>query len=370
MDITELRSKLKTAREAYYNLSPVISDLEYDALKDTLRQLAPDDVEVTAVGAVAPKYSVWDKVEHEIPMGSLNKVNQESGFRKWIIDQNLESQSLLITYKLDGSSLEVIYEDGNLKRCSTRGNGVIGEDITANAIKIDNLPKQISKSGKIIVRGEVLMHKDIFQNLYSKDYANPRNTAAGKIRDKKGDGKDCKNLKFYAFTMIGINLSTYSDQLAELRNLGFDTPDYFIGDLNQIISSHQVIIDQRTALPYEIDGTVISVNDLQYLESLGSHNLRPNGQIAWKFDPAAGITKIIDIKWQVGNSGRLCPVGVVDPVEIGGVTITNVSLHNLAMFKKLELHQGDEVLITRRNDVIPYLEKNVTRNLSADDEEN
>jgi DNA ligase (NAD+) len=374
--IEELRGKLQEARKAYYNLTPKIADQEYDALKDELLRLSPNDPEIAAVGAFPSKYTVWEKVEHKIPMGSLNKVNETTEFIEWVhftgIHQHVSEldDPLLITHKIDGSSLEVVYEDGKLVRAVTRGNGKIGEDVTVNVTQIPNLPKSIPIKEEIIVRGEIVMLKDIFEQYYSEQYANPRNTAAGKIRDKKSGGKDCQNLTFMAFTLMSATAPNFEDsRFQALQAMGFNIPNWTTGHMNDIIQAHKLIDKNRDKVPYEIDGTVIRIRDIRIQEEMGDLNMRPYGQIAWKFDPAMGVTKVIDIRWQVGTSsgGRITPVAQIEPVQIGGVTISSVSLHNLAFFKNLGLWKGCEVLVSRRNDVIPYIERNLSREKLEDD---
>jgi DNA ligase (NAD+) len=359
-EIDDIISRLKLAREAYYNLDPIIEDIEYDALKDRLRELDPFHEEVIAVGAEVPSDAPWAKIAHEMPMGSLDKVNTQEEFKEWALGTG--ASTFMITHKLDGSSLELVYENGLLQRCVTRGNGSIGEDITLNAIKIPNIPRRIENREKFIVRGEVIMTKKVFQEKYSGEYANPRNTAAGKLRDKKNQGEDCKNLEFIAFSMVGETVHPTEFFLIEhMRSLGFEVPmSYATGSVEDICKIFSETEESRTSIPYEIDGMVISVNNLQKKEALGEKNMRPLGQIAWKFDPATSISRVLDIKWQVGPTGRITPVASVEPVNIGGVTIMNISLHNLSLFKDLRLYRGCEVLISRRNDVIPYIEKNLS----------
>ena len=365
--IEALRAELKAAKEAYYNLSPVMSDQEFDAKKDELARLSPEDEEVVTVGAAPPKYSVWEKVAHEIPMGSLSKVNETEEFAEWAGKTGLEDADpcFLITYKIDGSSLEAVYENGKLIRCVTRGDGKVGEDITHNASQIPDLPKEIPVHWeRVVVRGEVVMPKSVFEAKYAEEYANPRNTAAGKVRDKKGGGRECQDLSFLAFTLMSDSAPATEDlRFRALRKMGFQAPDWWTGDSEAVAKRHRKIEEElRASLDYEIDGTVVRVNDVGVQEAMGALNMRPRGQVAWKFDPAMGVTKVMDVKWQVGNSGRVTPVAVLEPVSVGGVTITNVSLHNLSLFKDLGLWAGCDVLVSRRNDVIPYIEKN----LSAD----
>jgi DNA ligase (NAD+) len=359
--IQELVIAIKSAREAYYNLDPQISDQEFDALVDELKLLAPDHTEVKSVGAEPPQISVWEKVKHEIPMGSLNKANSEKEFEEWVKTTGVDSleRELHFTHKLDGSSMELIYQDGKLIKCITRGDGTIGEDVTYNIFQVPNIPKQIPVENAI-VRGEIIMFKDMFKEKYAEHHANPRNTAAGKVRDKKGGGSDCANLKFLAYKLDTKYMwPTMELMFVKLQEMGFEIPPNTIDKLDTIKWLFNETSKKRDEIPYEIDGVVISVNDLLKQDSLGSLNMRPKGQIAWKFDPAMGVTTMLDVKWQVGNSGRVTPVASVAPVNVGGVTITSVSLHNISMFNDLKLFKGCRVLVARRNDVIPYIERNL-----------
>lgn len=363
--IKALREELKRAREAYYNLDPVLTDQEYDAKKARLAELCPEDEEVVAVGAAPPNYSVWEKVKHEIPMGSLDKVNTSDEFMDWV--EKTGNVPYLITHKIDGSSMELVYSGGKIVRCVTRGDGVVGEDVTANVSQIPDIPKGIPIAHEdVIVRGEVVMMKAVFEEKYADSYANPRNTAAGKVRDKKGGGADCINLSFLAYTLMSASApAKESLRFKALQKMGFRVPDYGTGEFKTIQSWHAHVAKTRDSIPYEIDGTVIRIEDVTAQDELGDHNMRPRGQRAWKFDPAMGITQVLDIKWQVGPTGRITPVASVEPVGIGGVTITSVSLHNIAMFRDLALSPGCNVLVSRRNDCIPYLESNLDQELDT-----
>jgi len=360
--IQELKTRISEAREAYYNLDPQISDQEYDALVDELGRLAPGAEEVVAVGAPAPTNTVWEKVRHEIPMGSLGKANTQTEFEEWA--SKLEASSWFITHKIDGSSMELVYQAGNLVRCVTRGDGMIGEDVFINVSRIPSVPKKLPVPVDVIVRGEVVMTKAMFAAKYASEYANPRNTAAGKVREKKGGGQACEDLEFMAYWMKQGNPAdqpqTMHIAFIWLKNHGFKTPNAAASsELANVKTFFNQLVATRDEVPYEIDGAVISVNSLRLMEELGDLNMRPRGQIAWKFDAAMGETRMKDIKWQVGPSGRITPVAVVEPVEIGGVTITNISLHNMSMFNELKLSHGCRILVSRRNDVIPYIERNL-----------
>ena len=344
-----------------------MSDQLYDAAKTELAYLNPESPEVKVVGAAPAKISVWEKAEHVIPMGSLNKVNSKAEFLDWA--RGTGAERFLITYKVDGSSMELIYSDGKLIRAVTRGDGSIGEDVTSNIIQIPDVPKTIPSPGEVVVRGEVVMFKETFERTYSKTYANPRNTANGKVREKKNDGVECRNLNFVAYTIYldGKTPTTEREQFETLKELGFEIPYASCGCQYDLTVAFASITDKRDLIPYEIDGMVIRVDDIAAQDLLGSKDMKPNGQIAWKFDAAMSTSKVVDIKWQVSQSGRITPVASIEPTNIEGVTITSVSLHNISLFKKLRLFKGCDILISRRNGVIPYLEKNLSLDIDAND---
>jgi len=363
----ELKKLIQEAQEAYYNLEPKVSDQVYDAWVDELTQLDPIATEVTVVGAPVPQLSVWEKVAHEIPMGSLNKVNSFEEFKEWA--QKTGASTLFMTHKVDGSSMELVYKSGKLIRCVTRGDGIIGEDVTANVIQIPSVPKQLEEPVDVTVRGEIVMFKSVFEKKYAGVYANPRNTAAAKVREKKGGGETCRDLEFIAYWMqLGDNAfqpKTVVFMIDWLERRKFNIPECsvtIITEMDHMYRLYESTKKNRDSIPYEIDGMVVSVNNLDRFEELGELNMRPRGQIAWKFDSAMGISRVIDIKWQVGLTGRITPVASIEPVNIGGVTITSVSLHNLTLFRDLRLSPGSQVLVSRRNDVIPYIEARLDDN--------
>jgi DNA ligase (NAD+) len=365
-EIQILSDEISKAREAYYNLSPVISDFEFDAKLERLKQLRPEHVEVSNIGAPVPGASIWEKVKHEIPMGSLNKANSVEEMIEWA--NKTGNGKYFATHKIDGSSMELVYKAGKLVRCVTRGDGIIGEDVTVNVSKVPTVPKTLPIEIDATVRGEIVMMKHTFETMYAKEYANPRNTAAAKVREKKNKGEDCKNLDFIAYGLLKEDApKTMFYMMIELKNLGFMVPHHGqAGDLDIIKNAFEEIKEEREEIPYEIDGVVVSMNDLDALAELGDLNMRPRGQIAWKFDAAACESRINDVVWQVGTSGRVSPVAKIEPVNIGGVTISSVSLHNLAMFKGLKLAPNHRILVSRRGDVIPFIEANLTEGIIND----
>jgi DNA ligase (NAD+) len=354
----KLIEELKKYREAYYNLDPMVPDNVYDAKRDRLKQICPDHFEVHAVGASPPVISVWEKVKHDIPMGSLDKVNSLEELIQWA--KKTGAEQFHITDKIDGSSMELVYEHGKLIRCVTRGDGFVGEDVTKNIKQVPTIPKDLPEPMSITVRGEIVMLKNIFAEKYAEIYANPRNTAAAKVREKKKGGEDCANLTFLAY-WIKCEPPPKTMQLAfkKLMSLNFKTPESAYGNVETIQKHFETVTKNRQSIPYDIDGQVVSVDNIQALENLGEVAMRPRGQIAWKFESEKAESKVLDVVWQVGPTGRVTPVAKVSPTPIGGVTIESVSLHNLKMFNELKLFHGCRVLIERRNDVIPYISQNL-----------
>jgi DNA ligase (NAD+) len=361
-----LAEELSTYREAYYNLEPIVPDDVYDKKRDRLKQLCPEHFEVKAVGAHPSVLSIWEKVQHEIPMGSLDKVKSHEEFDKWVAKIGMTDQSdFAITHKIDGASLELIYQKGELVRGVTRGDGYIGEDITCNIKNIASIPQKLSIDNKLqpinaTVRGEIVMLKEIFDQKYADKYANPRNTASSKMREKKNKGSACKDMEFLAYWIKSNDkIDSMELMFTYLKQIGFQTPPICQGPVKIIKENFIHTAINRASLPYEIDGVVISVASIPLLEELGDVSMRPRGQIAWKFESEKAESRILDVVWQVGLTGRVCPVAKIEPTKIGGVTIESVSLHNLKMFKELKLFRGCRVLIERRNDCIPYLAENL-----------
>jgi len=353
-----LSEELALYREAYYNLDPIVPDDIYDAKKARLKELAPEAPEVKAVGASPPSDSSWEKVKHEIPMGSLDKVNNVEEFDEWVAKTGADKFG--ITHKIDGASLELVYESGKLVRGVTRGDGTTGEDVTSNVSRIPEVPRELHHPVDAIVRGEVVMLKAVFDEKYADRYANPRNTAAAKMREKKGGGADCENLTFLAYWIQcedRPNMILYMFKM--LESLGFGVPPLAVASVDLVKQRFAEVTAKRSEVPYDIDGEVVSVADLKLLESLGDVAMRPRGQIAWKFESEKAVSRVLDVVWQVGPTGRVTPVAKIEPTKIGGVTIESVSLHNLKMFAELRLFRGCRVLIERRNDCIPYCAVNL-----------
>lgn len=353
--IKELETKIFKARDDYYNGQPTISDKAFDALVDELRDMDASNRAVTAIGApVVP--SEWKKAKHQIPMGSLNKVNTPTELLDWSKDKN-SNGNWFVCEKLDGLSIEVVYENGSLTQCITRGNGDIGEEISSNVVKMRGVHSHLKSNFTGSLRGEIIMTKSVHKQ-YFADKANPRNAASGV--SKRLDGVDVDKLNILFYQALGdIDFKTEEAQFKWLNKHDLDTPNYWsFKNINEANDHWRVYQDKdRAKLDYDIDGLVVRINDMSVQMSLGDKDLRPLGAMAFKFDNELRESIIKDIIWQVGNSGRLTPVAVVDPVMIMGASIERASLYNQSYIDELGIDIGATVLVARANDVIPRIEE-------------
>jgi DNA ligase (NAD+) len=353
--ITELANKITQARIDYYNNQPTVSDKVFDAWTDELRTLDSNHIALTAVGApVGP--SEWKKAKHQIPMGSLNKVNQPTEMSDWAKDKS-HKDGWFVTEKLDGLSIELIYEHGKLVQAITRGDGETGEDITVNVAKMGGVNTDLKVDFNGSLRGEIIMLKSNHKKFFS-DKANPRNAASGTSKRLDGVGVDKLNILFYQ-VLGDVDFKTEVEQFTWLVNHKLGAPNYWVYKTIDEANKHWRIYQDvnREKLDYDIDGLVIRINDMAKQMALGDKDLRPLGAMAFKFDNESRESVIRGITWQVGNSGRLTPVATVDPVTLVGATVTRASLYNIAYIEELGLDIGATVLVARANDVIPRIEE-------------
>ena len=365
--ITALVASIRKHKDAYYNGTPLISDAAFDALEDELRELDPKNDILKSVGAPVTAVAEWEKARHAIPMGSLNKAVTEEEFRKWAArcdelatQQGLPgiSGDLFITEKLDGLSLAVTYEKGVLKEAITRGAGEVGERITPNAARMKGVPAKVKETRPLTVRGEIILKLSDMKKAFP-GAANPRNQAAG--TSKRFDGEGCQHLSVL-FYDLDEEHPTEAKKFARLEALGFLTPNFRAGDLDGAIAEHQAYAtSKRATLDYEIDGLVMRANDVHVQHMLGEVGKRPRAAVAFKFASQAKVTTVLDIIWDTGPSGRVSPVAIVAPVALAGATVQRASLANASRVAELGIGVGDEVLVSRRNDVIPYVEEVVTK---------
>ncbi|NAS09933.1 NAD-dependent DNA ligase LigA [Acinetobacter haemolyticus] len=370
---------------AYYVMDqPSISDSEYDHLFHQLKALEQQypeciqaDTPTNKVGGQA--LSKFESVTHVVPMLSLGNVfNQEELFafaRR--IDERLPNQKVQyeVELKLDGLAISLWYENGVLVRGVTRGDGETGEDITQNVKTIRNLPKVLSGQSQAIpqlleVRGEVLMPKQGFEKLNAdqaakgeKTFANPRNAAAGSLRQLDPNIAASRPLAFYAYGIAQCQphhgLATMHDSLHWLTKFGFEIAErqYLCESIEEVQQRYEQIQQERPDLNVEIDGMVVKVDDLKQQQQLGFLSREPRWATAYKFPAQAALTKVENIDWQVGRTGTLTPVARLTPVFVGGVTVSNVTLHNIGEIHRLDVRVGDTVSVYRTGDVIPKVEK-------------
>jgi len=366
--IDELAARVERYRASYYAGKTEISDAAYDALEDELRALDPTHPVLARVGSSA-LVTEWEKARHEIPMGSLNKVVNEEELLAWIArcEELLAKEphapvadDLFVAEKLDGISIEVIYRDGKLVDAITRGDGDWGERITANVARMKGVPARIREKGHLSVRGEIILRLSDMKRHFP-GVTSPRNMAAGLAKRFDGQGAEHATVLFYDVAEHA-EIATCRQRFAWLRDLGFATPQSMHGTADEVLDLYRRYGSSlRAGLDYEIDGLVVYVDSLHLQTQLGDLNRRPRGAVAFKFASPAKVSKVVAIQWDTGPSGRVTPVAIVEPVELAGATVQRASLHNAANVRSLGIGVGDEVLVSRRNDVIPYVEEVVEK---------
>jgi DNA ligase (NAD+) len=362
--VAELEALVTHHRAKYYAGAPEISDAAFDALEDELRALDPTNAVLAHIGAPVT-VTEWEKARHELPMGSLNKVVTTEELRGWFArcrelgakeGLGVIGEELFVAEKLDGISIEVIYRDGKLTDAITRGDGLVGERITANVARMKGVPSRVLHPHALSVRGEIILRLSDMRASFP-DMTSPRNAAAGTAKRFDGAGSEHLTVLFYD-TADHVALTSETEKFAFLRELGFATPRFAkgaLGDVERLYTRYGQ--ELRDALDYEIDGLVVSLDSLHDQALLGELNGRPRGAVAFKFASPAKISRVLEIRWDTGASGRVTPVAVVEPIELASAIVQRASLHNASRVRALGLGVGDDVLVSRRNDVIPYVEE-------------
>ena len=366
----------------YYNLAePTISDAEFDRLWDELNHLDAEHPQLDRVGVDVAPGSV--KVEHMFPMRSLDKGTAAEDIQHFVHTTAKGALHYVSQPKLDGSALSLEYRKGRLVRASTRGSGTRGEDVTRNARKLSNVPHTLNIEVDVHVRGEVVMPLDVFDKKYSQVSPNPRNLAAGALRQKRADGKaNPADLVFKAYdakfpepdarhpgSLPPPDTTMDSDVLVWLEReagiLAAPWERHHAGSpadvVPSLIQSTEKWKEDRSGYEFEIDGVVFKVDDLEVRQRLGMTAHHPRWALAWKFPPEEAISVLLDVEWQTGRTGNITPVARIAPQRVGGVTVENTTLHNMGEVARLELGIGDKVLIVRRGDVIPKIEQGLGR---------
>ena len=355
----------------YYNLAtPELSDAEFDALWDELKALDPDSPQLSRVGADVDPGS--KKIDHLFPMRSLDKATSDEEIRHFSNETTKGTQRFTSQPKLDGSALSLEYRLGRLVRAATRGNGDRGEDVTRNARRIPNIPENLGVEIDAHVRGEVVMSLEVFEEKYRKVSPNPRNLAAGALRQKHIEaGKaDAADLVFQAYDVKFPGIESRhpdaspppsaeldSELLEWLSNTGVQVAPWQVHDsVESMCASTIEWSKKRNKFPFEIDGVVFKVDNLEKRETLGMTAHHPRWALAWKFPPEVAETVLLEVDWQTGRTGSITPVARLAPQMVGGVTVENATLHNVGELQRLGVKIGDKVRLVRRGDVIPKVE--------------
>ena len=358
--LTQIRDLIDRANHAYYNSgAAILEDATYDALKDEIRLLAPADVRLAQVGAAVVRDSIRQKRQHAIPMGSQNKADSKAKFLKWVDSLGLPPDTRWhANLKLDGGSNSFDYVAGGLFQAVTRGNGVEGEDITANALLFANTPKRVLLRGEPFtgyVRAEVVLPVEAWKLVDPEMSSNPRNFGNG-IAGRK-DGSDAQHLwvvAFRAYDARGKEIAATETGMEEaLREMGFATSPSVTGSAEEVWAFFEATKAKRNTLPQWIDGLVVKIDDIALQSSFGESSGCPNGQIALKFPAEGARTVIRSVEITVGHTGAVIPTAQFDPVPLGGTTVAAATLHNWDEINALDVAVGDTVLVEKRGDVIP-----------------
>ncbi len=397
--IAELRRVIQYHAYRYYALDdPEISDAEYDALIHELRDLEARHPELVTPESPTQRVGAeplpeFERVEHPVPMTSLADVFDEEAVREWLARlRRLLGEDTPLEFvaepKIDGVAVALTYEDGVLVRGATRGDGRVGEDVTANVRTIRNVPLRIpvdygqdlEPPARIEVRGEIYMPRDLFEELNEErveagqaPFANPRNASAGSVRQLDPRITAQRPLRMYAYAIgyvEGHEIETQWEGLSYLSALGFavNADIHLMDDIEQVIAYSREWMDDREGLNYEADGMVIKVNDLATQERLGIVGNSPRWAVAYKFPARESTTRLQSIEVNVGRTGVLTPYAVLEPVRLGGVEIRQATLHNFEDLLRKDIREGDIVIVRRAGDVIPQVLKPVEELRSGDEQ--
>lgn len=374
--IEELKQVIRDNNEAYYVYdSPVITDFEYDELFRELRRLEEEfpllitkDSPTQKVGGKTAEG--FKEYKHKYRLYSLDNSNNYDDLKKWyerILKENSKNDDidLVVELKIDGLSCALSYENGELKIAATRGNGIVGENITENVKNIKGIPLKLSKPINIEVRGEVYMPVSSFERLNEdnvskgiKEFANPRNAAAGSLRQLNSQITAQRDLHFFAYTAITEDkglFSTHFESLKLLNELGFSTNSNckLVKGINPVIELCEYWATERFNLDYATDGMVIKINDINTQNELGYTSRAPKWATAFKFPPEEVWTKLEGIELSVGKTGAVTPVALLTPVQLAGTVVKRASLHNFDEINRLGINIGNEVLIKKAAEIIP-----------------
>lgn len=369
-EIKELTAKLNHAARVYYQgHDEVMSNFEYDKLYDRLVQL---EKETGIVLAGSPTQKVGYEVlgelpkeQHQFPMLSLDKTKEVGQLEEWLGEQNG-----LLSWKMDGLTVVLAYEDGKLVKAVTRGNGQVGEVITNNAKVFQNIPLAIPHKGQVVLRGEAVITYSEFNRINEElpeeeQYKNPRNLCSGSVRQLNNEITANRHVNFYAFSLVtaeGVDFhNSQEEKFLFMRAQGFDIVEYKRVDRENVADMVSWFARKISSNDFPSDGLVLLYDDILYGESLGSTAKFPRNAIAFKWADEIAKTTLKEVEWSASRTGLINPVAVFEPVELEGTTVSRASVHNLSIVKQLALGIGDTIEVYKANMIIPQIAENLTR---------
>ena len=366
----ELGEKLREASRAYYQEDrEIMSNVEYDALYDTLSAL---EKETGIVLADSPTVNVGyeaveqlPKEEHESPMLSLDKTKEREALREF-----MGEHPTLLSWKLDGLTIVLTYENGELIKAVTRGNGIVGEVITNNARVFKNIPLKISFKGRLVLRGEAIITYSDFEKINETigdadaKYKNPRNLCSGSVRQLNNEITAKRNVRFYAFSLVsaeGVDFRNSREvQFRWLNKQGFEVVEYRKVTAETLDEAMDYFAEAVTTNDFPSDGLVALYDDIAYGESLGTTAKFPRNAMAFKWADEMRDTRLLEIEWSPSRTGLINPVAIFEPVELEGTTVSRASVHNISIMKELKLGIGDTIRVYKANMIIPQIAENLT----------
>ena len=366
---------LNEASKAYYARGEeIMSNFEYDKIYDELVEL---EKQSGIILAGSPTQQVGYEILSELPkevhpsrMLSLDKTKNRNELKEWLGDH----QGIL-SWKLDGLTIVLTYDDGKLIKAVTRGNGDVGEVITPNAKTFVNLPHQIAYKGNLVIRGEAVISYADFEKINSEieenagKYKNPRNLCAGSVRQLNSEITASRRIRFFAFTLVSasdISFKTRSEQMKWLAEQGFDTVTERLVNADNIVETVDLFESEVQENPIPSDGLVLAFDDLEYSASLGTTAKFPRDSIAFKWQDQTEKTVLREIEWNASRTGLINPIAVFDPVELEGTTVSRASVHNLSIVEELALGIGDTIEVYKANMIIPQISANLTRSANLE----
>lgn len=391
LQIDNLIDKINYHSDKYYNQdTPEISDFEYDMLMKELIKLEAENPEFKRVDSPSNRVGgmaldKFDQVTHKNPMLSLSNAYSAEDLRDFdrrvreMTDGNVE---YVVEFKIDGLSVGITYENGEFKSAATRGNGIIGEDISKNAMTIKSVPLKIDDKREIIVRGEVYISKENFEkvNEYQEEhdlqiFANPRNLAAGSLRQLDSKLTAKRPLDIFVFNLENINeldgIDTHSDSLEYLKKLGFSVSENYkiCKSIDEVIEFIDYWTENRGSLKFDIDGMVVKVNNIEQRNEMGFTAKSPRWAIAYKFPAERKKSKILDIEVEVGRTGTITPTAILEPVRLAGTSVSRATLHNEDFIREKDIKLFDHVIVQKAGDIIPQIVEVVKEDRTGDEKD-